>query len=182
MDKEKDTYKYVVKRGGKVISRGRTYDLNRRACEMKARFPDATTKQVGKKVTWQEAEKWIGGKEVSMKLVIPSECQIGAHTFKIVWSPKILDIQEAKGGSEYRQDLVIRLMPNRPITQTLQTLIHEAIHLADFVFDVSNVREEETRILAGALTQFLFSLGIEPDFSQIQEESFVIGVKDKDNG
>lgn len=60
MGEEKDTYKYVAKQNGKIIFRGRTYDLNRRMCEHVARYPGCTIEQVGKKVTWQEAERWLG--------------------------------------------------------------------------------------------------------------------------
>jgi len=107
-----------------------------------------------------------------MKLIIPPECQIGAHTFKIRFSPKIMDIQDAKGGSEYRQEHIIRLMPGRPISSTFQTLVHEAIHLGDAVFGTNSISEEVVRLLGGTLAQFLLSLGIEPDFSQIPEETF----------
>jgi len=107
-----------------------------------------------------------------MKMMIPHECQIGAHTFKIRWSPKILDIQDAKGGSEYRLDLIVRLMPGRPTTQTFQTLMHEILHLIDMVTlgNDSKITEIEIQALSSGLAQSLLSLGIEPDFSQISEE------------
>lgn len=105
-----------------------------------------------------------------MKLKIPHECQIGAHTFPIRWSPKILDLQEARGGSEYREDIIIRLMPNRKPIAMFQTLIHEAIHMTDSVFGTDRIDEEVVKLLSGGLTQFLLSLGIEPDFSDIPEE------------
>ena len=56
---KRDTYKYQVKRDGIIILRGRTYDLNRRAAEHKAQFPDAIIEQVGRKVTAEEAELWL---------------------------------------------------------------------------------------------------------------------------
>ena len=105
-----------------------------------------------------------------MKLIILSECQIGAHTFKIVWSPKILDIQDARGGSEYREIIIIRLQPNRKPTATFQTLIHEAIHMGDSIFGRDDIGEGTVRLLGGVLAQFFISLGIEPDFSQIKDE------------
>lgn len=105
-----------------------------------------------------------------MKLIIPPQCQIGAHTFPIRWSPKILDMQDARGGSEYREDIIIRLMPNREPTSTFQTLIHEALHMGDSIFGTDSVNEEVVRLLGATLAQFLLSLGIEPDFSQIPEE------------
>ena len=55
----KNTYRYKVKLDGKVIEEGTTLDLNRRACDIKARFPGAIVKQVGKKGTFQDAERWL---------------------------------------------------------------------------------------------------------------------------
>lgn len=106
-----------------------------------------------------------------MKLVIPPEVQIGAHTFEVRWSPKILDIQESRGGMEYRKELVIRLQPNRPITQTFQTFLHEVIHAIDQVFvNNADLKEDQVQVLAAGLAQFLVCAGAEPDFSQIPEE------------
>lgn len=62
MEKEKDTFKYIVRRNGKIVLRSRTRDFNRRVREIKARYPDATVKKVGDKVTWEEAGAWIGEK------------------------------------------------------------------------------------------------------------------------
>jgi len=61
MSNERNTYKYVVKRKGVIIERGLTLDLKRRASDIKARFPDAVIKQVGRKTTWAKAQEWEGG-------------------------------------------------------------------------------------------------------------------------
>ena len=55
----KDTYRYKAIRGGKIIEWGTTHDLKRRASDIKAKFPDATIKQVGRQTTFQEAEAWL---------------------------------------------------------------------------------------------------------------------------
>lgn len=104
-----------------------------------------------------------------MKLIIPPECQIGAHTFKILWSLKILNIMECKGGAEYQERHVIRIRPDRPKTQVFQTLLHEVIHIGDFVHN-RHREEEDIGHLASTICQCLLSMGIEPDFSQIPEE------------
>ena len=105
-----------------------------------------------------------------MKLVIPPKCQIGAHIIKIVWSRKLLEVQEARGGSEYLGEIIIRLMPNRPITATFQTLIHEIFHQIDFVYHLKDLGDDSIQVLSAGLAQALLSLDIEPDFSQIPEE------------
>jgi len=59
MEMEKDTYKYKVMRNGKIVEKGTTLDLKRKAASIKARFPDAVIKQVGRKTTRQEANVWF---------------------------------------------------------------------------------------------------------------------------
>jgi len=61
---EKDTYKYQLKEGRKVVYRGITYDVARRAVEHRQDFPNATIKQVGRRTTRDSALKWEqnGGK------------------------------------------------------------------------------------------------------------------------
>jgi len=61
---ERDTYKYHLKDGGKVVHRGKTNDLNRREGEHQAEHPGAKIHQVGRKTTDEAALKWEreGGK------------------------------------------------------------------------------------------------------------------------
>jgi len=106
-----------------------------------------------------------------MKWVIPSECQIGAHTFAIRFSPVILDAAGARGQSEYLEKQIIRLKPGRSSSQTCQSFLHEVMHSIDMVLGADeNVNEATIRFLSAGLTQVLLSLGIKPDFSQIPEE------------
>ena len=58
MRNEKDIYRYQLVKNGKVVYSGITYDLSRRGAEHRRYFPNATIKQVGKKVTWKEGLKW----------------------------------------------------------------------------------------------------------------------------
>ena len=64
MSKPRDTYKYQVKKGGKIIYRGITEDLERRGAEHKARWPDSHVVQVGRRTTREKASDWErhGGK------------------------------------------------------------------------------------------------------------------------
>lgn len=61
---EKDTYKYQLKVGGKIVYRGVTNDLTRREQEHKATWPGSQIKQIGRKTTRDAALKWEreGGK------------------------------------------------------------------------------------------------------------------------
>jgi len=61
---EKNTYKYQLKIGRKVILRSITYDLNRREAEYQREFPGSRIEQIGRKTTHEAALKWErhGGK------------------------------------------------------------------------------------------------------------------------
>lgn len=65
MSKARDTYKYQVKVGRKVIYRGTTKDLERRGAEHKARWPSSRIVQVGRRTTRDKALEWErrGGKQ-----------------------------------------------------------------------------------------------------------------------
>ncbi len=58
MASQRDTYKYHLKQGKKVLYRGITNDLARREREHKERFPNSHIDQVGHKTTRVAALKW----------------------------------------------------------------------------------------------------------------------------
>ena len=55
---ERDTYKYHLKKGGKIVHRGITNDLNRREAEHQEDFPGTKLHQVDRRVTRESALKW----------------------------------------------------------------------------------------------------------------------------
>lgn len=63
--RERDTYKYQVKIGRKIIYRGITKDLDRRGTEHKTRWPKSRIVQVGRRTTHERASEWErrGGKK-----------------------------------------------------------------------------------------------------------------------
>lgn len=64
MGEPRDTYKYHVKVGKKIAYRGVTNNLERRAGEHRARWPDAKVVKVGRRTTRERALEWErrGGK------------------------------------------------------------------------------------------------------------------------
>ena len=64
MPGQRDTYKYHLKQGKKVIYIGVTNNLERREAEHKERFPDSHIEQVGRRTSRDSALKWEreGGK------------------------------------------------------------------------------------------------------------------------
>ena len=64
MSRKRDTYKYQVKVGGRIIYRGITNDIERRGAEHKARRPSSHITQVGRRTTRDKALEWErkGGK------------------------------------------------------------------------------------------------------------------------
>lgn len=109
-------------------------------------------------------------REVQMKLVISPECQIGPHLFKIRWSDKWLDAAQIRA-HESCKDQIIRLHTGQSLSATFEALIHEVDHIVCYLYGIEH-GDEESAIVARAVgfCQFLMSIGIEPDFSQIPEE------------
>jgi len=68
---EKNTYKYQLKVGRKVILRSITYDLNRREAEHQDEFPGSRVEQTGRKTTRKAALQWErhGGKRPYHKAI-----------------------------------------------------------------------------------------------------------------
>lgn len=60
-ENERNAFRYKVKLGNKIIQKGWAFDLNRRRLEVVARYSGAIVKQVGRKVTPEEAERWLRG-------------------------------------------------------------------------------------------------------------------------
>ena len=54
----KDTYKYHMKKGGKIVHRGITTDLTRQEKDHQHAFPGARIWQVGRRTTLKAALKW----------------------------------------------------------------------------------------------------------------------------
>jgi len=61
---KRDTYKYHLKEGNKIVHRGITDDLDRRLRAHRQEFPRAKIKQVGRRTTREKALGWehSGGK------------------------------------------------------------------------------------------------------------------------
>lgn len=64
MSSARDTYKYHLKIGNKIVHRGVTSDLVRREHELKKRWPSGKIYQIGAKSTRNKALEWEknGGK------------------------------------------------------------------------------------------------------------------------
>ena len=105
-----------------------------------------------------------------MKLVIPPECQMGCRIIKIRFSDRILDWKEQRADESTKEE-IIRLHTKQSDAATFETLLHEAKHISNYLYNVEE-KEQSVDIASEALCQFLLSLGIEPDFSQIPEEEF----------
>ena len=56
--RDKDTYKYRLKWGGKTVHYGITYDLALREAQHQNDYPGSRIEQVGRRTTREEALKW----------------------------------------------------------------------------------------------------------------------------
>ncbi len=61
----RDTYKYHLKDGKRIVHRGITNDLSRREQEHQSEYPESQIKQVGRRTTREAALEWErnGGKK-----------------------------------------------------------------------------------------------------------------------
>ena len=66
---ERDTYKYHLKQGRKIVHKGITFDLNRREAQHQEEYPGSRIKPVGRRVGREAALKWEreGGKRLYHK-------------------------------------------------------------------------------------------------------------------
>lgn len=106
-----------------------------------------------------------------MKLIIPSECQIGSLIFEVCWNDDLLRRLDLVGQINSK-DQRLRLA-HRKSDQNFLNLIHEAIHGICMELGIESYKDNPeafTDALSTGITIFLRSLGIEPDFSQIKEE------------
>ena len=65
MAEPRDTYKYQIKVGNRIVHRGITNDLDRRESEHQQKWPDSHISQVGRITTRDAALSWErdGGKK-----------------------------------------------------------------------------------------------------------------------
>lgn len=54
----RDTYKYHVKIGGRIVYRGITNDIERRSSQHKSRWPKSHITQIGQRTTRKKALEW----------------------------------------------------------------------------------------------------------------------------
>ncbi len=54
----RNTYKYHLKQGNKIVHRGITDDLNRREGEHQKEFPNSKIEQIGRQTTRDAALQW----------------------------------------------------------------------------------------------------------------------------
>lgn len=62
---KRDTYKYLVKRGNKILDGGITKDLKRRDQERQREYPGSHLAKVGIRTTEEGARKWEKNKGYS---------------------------------------------------------------------------------------------------------------------
>lgn len=103
-----------------------------------------------------------------MKLVIPSECQVINRNYSIRFSENMLRAAESRAQADHIMQ-VIRLSRRRSDVQKFEELIHEGLESMHDCINL-DISHDTMIALSPLLAQFLLSLGIEPDFSQIQEE------------
>jgi len=109
-----------------------------------------------------------------MKIIIPSELQIGSRKIKIRISEKALGIADLQAQASIYED-ILRLSLKyegycRSNAIIFENLLHEIVHFIDRLY-MRELEERQVGALGSGLAQALMSMDIEPDFSQIPKES-----------
>lgn len=106
-----------------------------------------------------------------MKLVIPKQISVGPLKYSIVFSDYILGKMDVRASVNLREQ-VIRL-PEKEVTSKARFmfLLHELDHIVNDLGGLRDVEEKEIEARVTLLAQALLSMGLEPDFSQIQKEN-----------
>ena len=125
-------------------------------------------------VTFNDVHLMLGIKQAErsnmpVNIIVPNTFKIGALTFKIVNNDRHLKISESRASANIREQIVRLPMSN--VTQEHLTLLlfHEAVHvIQDTMGDEYD--EKFANIFSNFLVEFLTSLGIVFDFTNIKEE------------
>ncbi len=80
MEREKDTYRYKVVRHSDnvVIEKNITYDINRRTCEIMARFSGVQLIQIGKKMEHSKALLWLNNHHKKIRKKVAPEVEVAS--------------------------------------------------------------------------------------------------------
>lgn len=103
-----------------------------------------------------------------MKLIIPTELQMGVRIFKIRFNDKLLKELGLKAQVADKEDLI--RLAHRSSLSMFESLTHEMLHEAAYLCGEDDAPERRIIAEANFMAQGLVNLGIEPDFSQIPEE------------
>ncbi len=104
-----------------------------------------------------------------MKVKVPNEIRIGAYKYKVEFNSHLCYDSNWAGSCCHREaKIVVDSLGSR---QTLDiTLIHEILHMIDKNYSI-HIEEDNIDRIACGIMEFLTSLGIELDWSNIKEET-----------
>jgi len=102
-----------------------------------------------------------------MKVKIPNEIKIGAHTYKVFLKDNLKIDQDKRGVVDHRAQ-TIELESAMPESMMLAVLLHEVVHIIDEVYSCHTDEDTTDRISQG-LTGLLYNLNLRFDWSDIPE-------------
>jgi len=112
---------------------------------------------------------YVAGKGEGVKVRIPREIKVGAHTYSIGFSPH-LHCDEARYGNCNHRTQEIQLWAESPPSLRDESLIHEVIHIGELCYRI-DVSDSDIDRIAHLILEFLVrNLGIEFDWSEISKE------------
>jgi len=110
---------------------------------------------------------------MNVKVIVPNTFKVGALTFRLVNNESRLKLTECRASTSMLEQ-VVRL-PGSKVTSEHATvlLFHEVWHIIEDIRG-KDYDEETANMCSNFLVEFLTSLGIVFDFSNIKEETCLV--------
>jgi len=99
-------------------------------------------------------------------MLVPKTIQVGGHVYTIRFNAVKVRDEGRRGLVNHRLQL-IELGSERSESGMYTTLIHELVHIIDYVYNHNDLSEGAIDSLAEGLNQVLPQLGLELDWSEI---------------
>ena len=100
-----------------------------------------------------------------MKIKVPKQVKIGAHTYSVWLNPNLMSDDRTHGQINHRIERII-IQKDDPDMLKTETLIHEIIHLGEFCYRIP-IEDADIDRIAEVILQFLDQLGIKFSWDDI---------------
>ena len=104
----------------------------------------------------------------NIEITIPNEIAIAGHKYNLFYDNNLKYTEWDATTDHNKQTIDVR--PDIPQSRKSVTIIHELLHVVNLVYNSKKCNEEDIWALGEGLWQVVSSIGIEFNFSNIQEK------------